>query len=1025
MSALTAKKGAPSGIQAEHARSASESGVTMSGNSDSHISAANAITQTPSGTALSATTTQVLSGDSTQSTPLNAGQSSKKGPAKLSRKDTAGKDVKDAKPRPSPATPSEPAIDPLSHHIFVRTNTDRAIPPKLRGPGRPDSPANESLPRPSADLAAKQSPLQPEHLRDRRKPASFLSRLSMIGNKKRGDDMDDAASEISDMRTEGANAVVFSSDIDFNGYIPRHKEPPRYIRVRTHHKKEKEFNRMFLAQELVGTEAPHEDAVENPAINGAPVQPVRGFGRKDLNPGGPIWAMEFSKDGKYLATAGRDRVVRVWAVIATQEDRKAYEEESVCADVGAGERLSAPVFRPRPIREFSGHTGEILDLSWSKNNFLLSSSMDKTVRLWHLSRDECLCTFKHKDFVTSIAFHPRDDRFFLAGSLDSILRLWSIPDKSVAYSSQIADLVTAVAFSPDGKTCIAGCLNGLCTFYETEGLKFETQMHVRSSRGKNAKGSKITGIQTMTSPPDEPDGEVKVLVTSNDSRVRIYNLRDKALELKFKGHENTSNQIRASFSDDGNYVICGSEDKRAFIWSTGPSQSDNKEKRPTEHFEANSAIITQAIFAPAATRQLLQASHDPIFTLCNPPPVTLMSREEANMSQTTLGQESVPDKSFAIKKPVETPAYLARAKHHDGNVVVTTDHSGIIKVFRQDCAFAKRRHDSWEVGSTLSRRVGKDGLLGRSGSVKTSTSTGTREPASRRGSISQAPSGLGPGTPQLSSERIMSWRQGVEGTPSRPNSIALATPARSERSMSPAKARTPIPPNVHNAASEARRQPYASSLASPPLQPTSPSSSVKTSDQDRLDRPQPPPPSFTFRSVDEEDEPTEGGPPRVETGGPTLSFWNLNRWKGIGSTLKGNNTGNGPTSASTERRDSKTSESGAMLTPVPESDDRRRKSLGSRVIGPQSTSPDKTEQSGRRKSLPAKDLLAPPSGGRPHYDRQTSVVSTLTSEEISDPETSDKGEIQCSKCGGREFKSKKVAGQQKLVCSQCGRIHDN
>lgn len=66
--------------------------------------------------------------------------------------------------------------------------------------------------------------------------------------------MDDAASEISDMRTEGANAVVFSSDIDFNGYIPRHKEPPRYIRVRTHHKKEKEFNRMFLAQELVGTE---------------------------------------------------------------------------------------------------------------------------------------------------------------------------------------------------------------------------------------------------------------------------------------------------------------------------------------------------------------------------------------------------------------------------------------------------------------------------------------------------------------------------------------------------------------------------------------------------------------------------------------------------------------------------------------------------------------------------------------------------------------------------------------------------
>lgn len=29
-----------------------------------------------------------------------------------------------------------------------------------------------------------------------------------------------------------------------------------------------------------------------------------------------------------------------------------------------------------------------------QNNFLLSSSMDKTVRLWHVSRSECLCAFQ-------------------------------------------------------------------------------------------------------------------------------------------------------------------------------------------------------------------------------------------------------------------------------------------------------------------------------------------------------------------------------------------------------------------------------------------------------------------------------------------------------------------------------------------------------------------------------------------------------------------------------------------------------
>lgn len=60
---------------------------------------------------------------------------------------------------------------------------------------------------------------------------------------------------------------------------------------------------------------------------------------------------------------------------------------------------------------YSGHTADVLDLNWSKNYFLLTSSMDKTVRLWHISRSECLCCFQHTDFVTAISFHPKDDRY--------------------------------------------------------------------------------------------------------------------------------------------------------------------------------------------------------------------------------------------------------------------------------------------------------------------------------------------------------------------------------------------------------------------------------------------------------------------------------------------------------------------------------------------------------------------------------------------------------------------------------------
>ena len=375
--------------------------------------------------------------------------------------------------------------------------------------------------------------------------------------------------------------------------------------------------------------------------------------------------------------------------------------------------------------------------------------MDKTVRLWHISREECLCCFKHSDFVTSIQFHPRDDRFFLAGSLDSKLRLWSIPDKSVAYWNQVPDLITAVAFAPDGKTAIAGCLNGLCLFYETEGLKYQTQIHVRSAHGKNAKGSKVTGIQAINYPPEAPDAEVKLLITSNDSRIRVYNLRDKGLELKLKGNENACSQIHASFSDDAKYIICGSEDRKAYIWSTGQSESE-KDKRPVEMFEAHSAIVTTAIMAPTKTRQLLSASGDPLYDLCNPPPVTLISRTQSQASSLPINEDdpsaetSVPPTpatfdSTRVNKPEESPAYLARCAHPDGNIIVTADFVGHIKVFRQDCAYKNRLRNN---DNAFSKK-----MLGRTNSVATKHSNRSARDSLQFG--------------HPSSERILSWRQSV------------------------------------------------------------------------------------------------------------------------------------------------------------------------------------------------------------------------------------------------------------------------
>ena len=61
---------------------------------------------------------------------------------------------------------------------------------------------------------------------------------------------------------------------------------------------------------------------------------------------------------------------------------------------GAAADVDCPVLQNAPHRTYVGHTADVLDLAWSKSQFLLTASMDKTVRLWHISMEDCLRVFK-------------------------------------------------------------------------------------------------------------------------------------------------------------------------------------------------------------------------------------------------------------------------------------------------------------------------------------------------------------------------------------------------------------------------------------------------------------------------------------------------------------------------------------------------------------------------------------------------------------------------------------------------------
>lgn len=364
------------------------------------------------------------------------------------------------------------------------------------------------------------------------------------------------------------------------------------IKVRAHKKATKEFAELHLRQEFKA----HQ---------------------------GAIWTMKFSPDGFYLATAGQDRIVRVWEVF--EQNTRARESPGTSGELSGGveklimkaspqrekevkkslksfpgrKKAPASTFRlPKlftlseiPKCAFEGHTEDILDLSWSPAQpSLLSSSMDKTVRLWNVLRRECLRIFTHNDYVTCIQFNPANDGYFISGSLDGKVRIWSIQERQVVDWADLREMVTAACYTPNGQGAVVGSYKGTCRIYKTSGnkLQLDRTFEVQNNKSKRSHGKKITGFQFI--PGDQDD---KVLITSSDSRIRVYDGTE--ISSKYKGFRNTKSQISASFSYNGRYIICASEDSRVCIWnyhdSTFGYPGRQKEESSYEDFPARHVLV--------------------------------------------------------------------------------------------------------------------------------------------------------------------------------------------------------------------------------------------------------------------------------------------------------------------------------------------------------------------------------------------------------------------------------------------------
>jgi WD40 repeat protein len=321
----------------------------------------------------------------------------------------------------------------------------------------------------------------------------------------------------------------------------------------------------------------------------APAHLARVFGNLRLRHGQEINSAAFSPDGKFLATASRDRGVKIW-------------------DLANGHEAL----------HYRGHGDLVRCVAYSPDGKLIASGGgERHVKLWDPLGGGDVRTLTWKDqgqYVTCIAF-SRDGKTLVVGTDATVLRLYDVASGSLKREiREFQQMVLTVAFSHDGALLCAGSGDGSLLLWEypkvldaqknqpsywTQQDLTGSSLHVAFSPDNRTivrcapDGIKLYDVQAPAGPgvvkqprrliqPPQPSKDArkvlnnwytcavfnkdgKVLYTGGtDSIIRLWDVDTGQPIGTFKGH---NDEIRALvFNASGNMLASASSDHTVRLW---------------------------------------------------------------------------------------------------------------------------------------------------------------------------------------------------------------------------------------------------------------------------------------------------------------------------------------------------------------------------------------------------------------------------------------------------------------------------
>jgi len=218
-------------------------------------------------------------------------------------------------------------------------------------------------------------------------------------------------------------------------------------------------------------------------------------------------------------------------------------------------------------RRFVGHKKDVLSVALSSDNRqIVSGSRDKSIKIWNIL-GQCKFTLTqqgHQHWVTCVKFSPHQKTpLLITASYDMIVKVWDLAStKLLTNLIGHTGYISSITVSPDGSLCASGGKDGTAMLWDLN--KGE---HLYSLNAGNA-------IHSLSFSPTR-----YWLCAATDDCIKIWNLETKKLvaELVPDGKTPKSKKpicVSLAWSGDGSTLYSGYTDHVVRVWGVYTSSNE-------------------------------------------------------------------------------------------------------------------------------------------------------------------------------------------------------------------------------------------------------------------------------------------------------------------------------------------------------------------------------------------------------------------------------------------------------------------